>query len=67
MNDDVKNNENSLLTYSIYHCLVITFYMILLDTVPNNMVCSTLSNLPNSPWKKRERKGLVLLSVMLSV
>ena len=43
LNDNVMNNESSLLTYIIYHCLVIrNLFRIILDAVPTNMACSTL-------------------------
>ena len=33
MNDDVKNNKSSLISYVIYHCLVLIFvFVFLLET-----------------------------------
>ena len=52
INDNVLKNERSLLTYIIYHCIVIgNSFRIILDTVPTNMACSTLSTLPKEPWQ----------------
>ena len=48
INYNVKNDESSLLTYILYHCLLImNLFGIILDTVPTNMTCSTLSTVPD--------------------
>ena len=46
---------------NLYISLVISnFFKVLLDTIPIDLSCSTLSTLPKAPWQKK-MEGTILL------